>query len=46
LRHNVIGNEFLFVQQSKNPFSKGLIKSSDINLWKAYEYAILPVPIG
>jgi hypothetical protein len=32
LRYNVVGNEFLFMQQSKNPLSKGLIKSSDINL--------------
>jgi len=46
LRHNVVGNEFLFVEQSENPLSKGLIKTSDINLWEPCEYAILPVTIG
>ena len=46
LRHNVVGNEFLFVQQRKNPLSKGLIKSTNINFWEPCEYATLPVAIG
>ena len=32
LYHNVVGNEFLFVERCQDPLSKGLIKSRDINL--------------
>jgi hypothetical protein len=46
LRHNVVGNESLFVQQSKNPLSKGLINRSDINLREPCEYVTPPVAIG
>jgi hypothetical protein len=46
LRHHVVGNEFLFVEQRENPLSKGLIKSRDINLWEPCEYVTLPVAVG
>lgn len=46
LYHNIVGNEFLFVERCQDPPSKGLIKSSDINLWEPCEYVPLPVAVG